>query len=250
MYFTGLTSIFKLVSSGDTQHEELAAKDRYPRISKNLILHKMRFKQKLHLYTQNGDIKQGDNKDMTQCFGLNVRYGQYKESLLLIELQMKKTIKTTLIILLILIGINETFAQSTEKKLNQVELMKQFLGTWKGEFGNNTFFKSENESFSNGIISNSQVTVDGKIVDSISQIYGYDSELDKFIIAELKKSSSNIELCLIWFNSDTTGEIIITNPENAPLSFKFEFKDSNTIEQTSIKDNNVVNTILLRKINE
>ena len=163
---------------------------------------------------------------------------------------MKKTTITTLIILLILIGMNEIFAQSAEKKLNQVELMKQFLGTWKGEFGNNTFFKSENEPFSNGIISNSQITVDGKIVDSISQIYGYDSELDKFIIAELKKSTSNIELCLIWFNSDTTGEIIIINPENAPLSFKFEFKDSNTIEQSSIKDNQIVNTIILRKIKD
>lgn len=163
---------------------------------------------------------------------------------------MKKTIKTTLISLLILIGMNVTFAQSTEMKLNQVELMKQFLGTCKGEFGNNTFFKSENEPFSNGIISNSQVTVDGKIADSISQIYGYDSKLDKFIIAELKKSSSTIELCLIWFNSDTTGEIIITNPQNAPLSFKFEFKDSSTILQTAIKDNNVVNTVILRKIKE
>jgi len=55
---------------------------------------------------------------------------------------------------------------------------------------------------------------------------------------------------LILINSDTTGEIIITSPQKAPLSFKFEFKDSNTIEQTSIKDNNVVNTVILRKIKE
>jgi hypothetical protein len=58
----------------------------------------------------------------------------------------------------------------------------------------------------------SQVTADGKIVDSITQIYGYDSTIDKFIIAELKKSSQGIELCLIWFTSEKTGVIVITNP--------------------------------------
>jgi hypothetical protein len=166
------------------------------------------------------------------------------------KLKMKQLTKFLLITLLIIFSMNKAFTQSTETKLDQVELMKQFSGTWKGEFGNNTFFKSENKQFAGGFISNSQVTTDGKIVDSIAQIYGYDNKIDKFIIAELKKSSPGIELCLIWFTSERTGEIVITNPENAPLRFKFEFKSPDIIEQVALQDNKVVNKITLRKVEE
>ncbi|MDR2921253.1 MAG: hypothetical protein LBV72_18060 [Tannerella sp.] len=144
--------------------------------------------------------------------------------------------------------MNKAFTQSTETNLDQVELMKQFLGIWEGEFGNNTFFKSENNQFAGGLVSNSQVIADGKIVDSITQIYGYDNKTDKFIIAELKESSPGIELCLIWFTSERTGEIVITNPENAPFKFKFEFRSPDILEQVAIQDNNIVNKIILKKI--
>jgi len=146
--------------------------------------------------------------------------------------------------------MNRIHPQSNEIKLDQVELMKQFLGTWKCEFGNNTTFMCENKQFGNGAISNSLITTDGKVVDSVVQIYGYDNKTEKFIIAELKESSPVIELCSIWFTSENTGEIIIINPENAPLKFKFEFKSPNMIEQTAIQDNKVVNKIVLKRIEE
>jgi len=161
---------------------------------------------------------------------------------------MKLLTKISLISLLIIFSMNKSLAQSSETNLDQVELMKQFLGTWEGEFNNNTFFKSENNQFAGGIVSNSQVLIDGKIVDSITQIYGYDSKIDKFIIAELKESTPGIELCLIWFTSEKTGEIIITNPENAPLKFQFEFKSSDILEQVAIQDNKIVNKVILKKI--
>jgi hypothetical protein len=164
------------------------------------------------------------------------------------KLKMKQLTKILLITLLIIFCMNKAFAQSTETNLNQVELMKQFSGIWKGEFGNNTFFESENKQFAGGIVSNSQVTIDGKIVDSIVQLYGYDNKLDKFIIAELKESSPSIELCSIWFTSEKTGEIVITNPENTPLKFKFEFKSSDILEQIAIQDNKIANKIILKRI--
>lgn len=109
------------------------------------------------------------------------------------------------------------------------------------------FFTCENKQFAGGIVSNSQVIIDGKIVDSIIQIYGYDNKIDKFIIAELKESSPGIELCLIWFTSEKTGQIVITNPENASFKFKFEFKSSDILEQVAIQDNKIVNKISLKK---
>jgi len=75
--------------------------------------------------------------------------------------------------------------QTIETNLDQVDLMKQFVGKWKGEFGDNSIFMSENKPFANGIISNSYITVDGKIIETVVQLFGYDKEADKFIIAEL-----------------------------------------------------------------
>lgn len=144
--------------------------------------------------------------------------------------------------------MNKTLAQSQQTKLDQVELMKQFLGTWKGELSNNTMFMCENKPFGNGIISNSEVTTEGKVVDSVVQLYGYDGKTDRFIIAELKASSPNIELCSIWFTSKNTGEIIITNPEDAPLKFKFEFKTQDLIEQLAMQDEKVISKIILKRI--
>ncbi len=144
--------------------------------------------------------------------------------------------------------MNNIQAQTKESKIDQVELMKKFLGNWKGELGDNLVFTSENNQFANGIISMSQITKNDEIIESVAQLYGYDNKTDKFIIAELKESSSVIEICSTWFTSLNTGEIIITNPDNAPFRFKFEFKTPDIIEQTAIQKNRVVNKIILKRI--
>ena len=161
---------------------------------------------------------------------------------------MKRSFITIFIALSILINMNRIQAQTTNIQLDQVELMKQFIGTWKGEFGDNSVFVCENKQFANGMISNSQITTNGEIIESVAQLYGYDNEIDKFIIAELKESYSVIEICSTWFTSKNTGEIIITNPDNAPFRFKFEFKTPDIIEQTAIQNNTAVNKIILKRI--
>ncbi len=137
---------------------------------------------------------------------------------------MKKITKLVLFSLLILFNMNKIQSQTTNTKLDQVELMKKFIVNWKGEFGDNSIFMSENKQFANGIISNSYITTDGKIIESVVQLFGYDNKTDKFIIAELKESSSVIEICSIWFTSINTGEIIITNPSDAPFRFNLNSK--------------------------
>ena len=161
---------------------------------------------------------------------------------------MKTFSANLLIVLYLLINTNSMQAQTTHTKLNQVELMKQFIGTWKCEFGEGTIFTSENRPFGNGMICISQIVTKGKIVDSVTQLFGYDNKTDKFIIAELKTSSPVIELCSTWFSSKNSGEIVVTNPDNAPYSFKFEFKTPDMIIQTAIADGKVVNEITLTRV--
>jgi hypothetical protein len=138
--------------------------------------------------------------------------------------------------------------QSAHTKLNQVELMKKFTGSWKSELGKDTLLITDNTPFGTGMLSSSQTTVKGKILDSVKQLYGYDKKIDRFIIAEQIKSSPVIEICNAWFTSETSGEIIITNPENTPLKFKFEFKSSNLIVQRAILYGRVVKEISLIRL--
>ncbi len=163
---------------------------------------------------------------------------------------MKKIIILLVFSSLILFNMNIMQAQTSATKLDQLELMKKFIGNWKGEFGDNSAFTSENKAFANGMISMSRITKNGETIESVAQLYGYDSKTDKFIIAELKASSPVIEICSTWFTSANAGEIIITNPEDAPFRFKFEFKTPDLLEQTAIQDNKVVNTILLERVKE
>ncbi len=163
--------------------------------------------------------------------------------------EMKKLTKLVLFSLLILFNMNKIQSQTSETKLEQVELMKQFLGVWKAEFGDGSVFTSENKQFGNGMSSNSQIiNNNGEVIESVIQLFGYDKKTDKFIIAELKTSSPVIEICSIWFTSKQKGEIVITNPSNAPFSFKFEFKSSDTILQSAIKDNQIVNKVVLSRV--
>jgi hypothetical protein len=161
---------------------------------------------------------------------------------------MKVLNKIILIALFFFIGKNEIQAQTPLVPLNQVELMKQFIGTWKCELGKDTIIISENTPFGTGMISSSQIIAKGTCLDSTMQIYGYDKKADKFIVAELIKSSPIIEVCTTWFTSENTGELIVTNPENAPFTFKFEFKTPDSIIQTAIRDGKVVKEITGVKI--
>jgi hypothetical protein len=138
--------------------------------------------------------------------------------------------------------------QSTLTKLNQVALMKKFTGSWKCDLGKDTLLTVENKPFGNGMVSSSQTTVNGKNLDSVKQLYGYDKKIDRFIIAEQIKSSSVIEICNAWFTSETEGEIVIINPENVPLRFTFEFRTSDLIVQRAILNNKVVKEIALIRL--
>jgi hypothetical protein len=161
---------------------------------------------------------------------------------------MKISCKTILIYGFILISINTILAQKVENKLNQVDLMKQFVGSWKGEVGKDTIIIGDNTAFGTGLVCNSQIIVKGKIINSVKQLYGYDKKIDKFIVAELIESSPIIEICTTWFTSAKTGELVVTNPDNAPFKFKFEFKSPDLIVQTAIQNDKKIKEIILTRI--
>ena len=106
---------------------------------------------------------------------------------------MKTFYKTIVIAGFVLIGTFELKAQTTDNKLNQVDLMKKFVGSWKCELGRDTVFIGENIAFGTGLVCSTQIITNGKILNSVKQLYGYDKKIDKFIVAELIESSPVID---------------------------------------------------------
>ena len=85
---------------------------------------------------------------------------------------MKTFCLSTTIVVFLLLCSNGIQAQTTQTKLNQVELMKQFLGTWKYELAKDTTIISEFTPFGTAIEDNYQIVTKGKILDSGNELLG------------------------------------------------------------------------------
>ena len=134
----------------------------------------------------------------------------------------------------------------TSKKLNQIEFMNQFLGTWKAEYGKDTILIYNARPFGNGSVRDWTLSTKGKIITSAKVLYGYDSKSDKQIQATLSESSPEIELWAWWATSKNTSEGVplkdITNPENAVSKMKTESKSPDMFIMTNLVNNKVVGT--------
>ena len=95
---------------------------------------------------------------------------------------MKKFYLTNAIAVFILICFNGIQAQTTQSKLNQVELTKQFLGTWeRQQLSQDTIQTIEFKSFGDAIESYSRTIVKKKIINESMSIWGYDKEKNKLV---------------------------------------------------------------------
>ena len=131
------------------------------------------------------------------------------------------------------------------KELNQVELMKQFLGTWKWDISKDTTAFYEAISYGTGLDCYFKVTTKGKIVLEGKQLRGYDKKLDKFIFSGMMKGTDMI-IFARWFISKNKYLFIpyndISNPEGASLKWEGEFKSPDMIVETKIVNNKPIST--------
>ena len=65
-------------------------------------------------------------------------------------------------------------AQTTQARLNLVELMKQFSGTRQTEMARDTTRNDEYTAFGNAVIGNIRNITKGKVILSVKELWGYD----------------------------------------------------------------------------
>jgi hypothetical protein len=141
------------------------------------------------------------------------------------------------LLLFISIGIN---AQTAQTKLNQVELLKQFIGTWKSESFDGSAMILDYTPFGNAIVGNAKIVSKDTVFDNKKYLLGYDEKNDKIIIAILHYNAPIIEITANWFISKDIMNSVpyqyISNPENATMKWKFEFKSPDKFVISSLQN--------------
>lgn len=159
-----------------------------------------------------------------------------------------KTLRfATMIAVLFLLCTNGIQAQSTQTQLNQLDLIKQFLGSWTAEMGKDTTVFCEYKLFGSGMEDNMKAIAKGKIYLTEKGLWGYDEKNDKNIHAQLWDPSSRLDINVWWFTSKNICEGVqyqyISNPEKAPLKWKLEFKYSDSMIMTTTLNSKVVSIL-------
>ena len=145
---------------------------------------------------------------------------------------------------LLFAGINTIEAQTSQPKLHQVELMKQFLGTWQTVLARDTTQIDEYTAFGNAVVGTITNFSKGKTLQTAKELWGYDEKNDKIVFAMVSDSSPDIQLYAFWFTSKNICEGVpyldISNPEKAVLKYKMEIKSSNVWEMKMLQNNKEV----------
>ena len=155
----------------------------------------------------------------------------------------------------IIYGVESTVEKSViskgVKRLNQVELFKQFAGTWKGELGKDSTFIWVGKSSGSNIEGSFKIVSKGKTLMEAKVINAYDKNTDKFIETEIYKGSDPL-IFVSWFTSKTVCEAIqfqdFPSPANASLKTRFEFKYPNIFTQITTVNNTSIDTLTCYRI--
>jgi hypothetical protein len=164
---------------------------------------------------------------------------------------MKTLRATTLIVAFLLLCSNGIQAQTTQTKLDQVELMKQFIGSWKVDISNDTSCFWDIKSFGTGFEGYFKFVTKGKIVSEGKELWGYDKSVDKCILSEMIEGM-DIALYATWFTSKNICNmfpyVYISNQEKASSKWVVEFPSPDILVETTIINNKTLRTDTYKRI--
>jgi hypothetical protein len=137
------------------------------------------------------------------------------------------------------------------KKLNQVELLKKFVGSWKCDIAKDTTFFWDTKSYGTGLECYFKIVTKGKIVTEGRQLWGYDKNLDRCIAAEVVKGMDMMIYAVQFISNNKFKGLLyneIPNPEKASPKFEGEFTSPDMYVETTIINNKTVKTDIYTRI--
>lgn len=164
---------------------------------------------------------------------------------------MKELCLATSIAVILIFSSSVLQGQTTQTKLNQIELMKQFAGTWKSE-KDDTINIIEDNLYGDGHEVYLKTKTKGKIIWEGKTLIGYDKKKDILIESELDRDDPNIWLWALKFISTNKFESMsfedYSNPENISEKMTYELKSPDVMINTYIKNNKVVSVDTYKRV--
>ena len=160
---------------------------------------------------------------------------------------MKKIYTLSMIVLLFVVCTLPLNAQSKQSRLNQADLLKQFIGTWENATNKDTVFIAEFKPYGNGGLEFSlRSTAQGKVWLEMKQLWGYDKKSDKVVIAGLMKDSPDIILQSAWFTEKSKFKQVplefASDPEKSTFIVLFDLKSPDLVIREEIVNNKSLRT--------
>jgi len=147
---------------------------------------------------------------------------------------MKELFLATSIAVLLLFSSSVTQSQTTQTKLNQVELMKQFVGTWQRNIGKDTIDGWEIQQYDRAIVSTGYLVIKGKKSFVFTEAMSLSPKEGKFHGYTLW-SNGNYGTWIASFNSEKkwSGNWVRDfNPEAVTGKFEAVFETSTNMTLT------------------
>jgi hypothetical protein len=143
---------------------------------------------------------------------------------------MKTLLATTKTVAFLLLCSNGILAQTTQSKLDQIELAKQFVGSWTGEIAKDTILNWDIKSIGTGEECDYRYVTKGKAIIEGKQLWGYVKGIDKYIVAVITEKP-DIEIYAFWFTTKNKYIMLrysdVSDPEKADIKYEGEFKSPN-----------------------
>jgi hypothetical protein len=160
-------------------------------------------------------------------------------------LMFKKIDKRWRVIYFVDSFVEKNVPSGSSKGLNQVELLKQFVGSWKCGIAKDTTFFWDTKSYGTGLECYFKIVTKGKIVTEGRQLWGYDKNLDRCIAAEVAKGMDMMIYAVQFISNNKFKGLLyneIPNPEEASPKFEGEFTSPDMYVETTIINNKPVKT--------
>jgi len=141
-------------------------------------------------------------------------------------------------------GSEKSIGSESSKGLDQVELIKQLVGSWKCDIGKDTTAFVEYKSYGTGLEGYQKHINKGKIIMENKQLWGFD-KTDEGIGIQMIKGGIT-EMYAFWWTSNNKYLFIpynyISNPEKASFKIEGEIKSPDMFITTTIVNNKLART--------
>jgi hypothetical protein len=166
---------------------------------------------------------------------------------------MKTFSLNTMITVFILLCSNGIQAQTSQTKLDQVELMKQLLGNWQANVRKDTILLFEYKQFGQAYLANASYIIKGQKTLSWINNFGFDAKAGKFKAYTLYLNGSYQTFIGSFITEKEISYDIVQDfaPETASAKVHIEFVSSNEhIKSLIDKDGKKIWEYKFVKINE